>query len=100
MTCRLSICIATMNRAEELARMLESIERQATDAVEISIVDGASRDDTPRVVAALQERFPRVRYLRLEEKGGVDRDYDRSVAQATGEYCWLLSDDDILKPGA
>lgn len=97
---QLSICIATLNRAAELARMLDSIVSQATDAVEIAIVDGASRDATPQVVAEIQGRFPHVRYLRLPEKGGVDRDYDRSVELATGAYCWLLSDDDILKPGA
>lgn len=97
---RLSICIATLNRAPELACMLESIVSQATDDVEIVVVDGASRDATPQVVAEVQGRFPHVRYLRLAERGGVDRDYDRTVELASGAYCWLLSDDDVLKPGA
>jgi hypothetical protein len=31
---------------------------------------------------------------------GVDRDFDTAVQHATGEYCWLLCDDDMVKPGA
>jgi hypothetical protein len=41
-----------------------------------------------------------VRYTRLAQKGGVDQDYSRAVELAAGEYCWLFSDDDIIKPGA
>ena len=93
---RLSVCIATLNRAPLLERMLDSIVSQAGEEVEVVVVDGASTDDTPRVVADVQRRFPRLRCLRLAEKGGVDRDYDRTVELASGEYCWLLSDDDIL----
>jgi glycosyltransferase involved in cell wall biosynthesis len=100
MTPSLSLCIATLNRAPLLARMLDSIAVQAGEEVEIAVVDGASTDGTPQVVAEVQRRFPRLRYLRLAEKGGVDRDYDRAVELARGRYCWLLSDDDVLKPGA
>ncbi|HJW84350.1 MAG TPA: glycosyltransferase family 2 protein, partial [Anaerolineae bacterium] len=39
-------------------------------------------------------------YLRLDAKGGVDRDYCRAVELAQGEYRWLMTDDDLLKPGA
>src|SRR6185503_6310209 len=31
---------------------------------------------------------------------GVDQDFDKAVGYARGEYCWLLSDDDELAPGA
>ena len=31
---------------------------------------------------------------------GVDRDFATAVDLAIGEYCWLFSDDDLLKPGA
>lgn len=100
MSIRLSVCIATLNRASFIGATLESIIRQATDEVEIVVVDGASTDDTTEVVRQYQERFVRLRYWRLQTKGGVDRDYDRAVAMAQGEYCWLMTDDDLLKPGA
>ena len=79
---RLSICIATLNRGAFIGETLESIIRQATDEVEIVVVDGASTDNTEEVVRGFQQRWPRLNYLRLPEKGGVDRDYDRAVALA------------------
>ncbi len=97
---KLSICIATLNRAAFIGETLKSIIAQATDDVEIVVVDGASTDNTTAVVCSYQQKFPRLNYVRLEAKGGVDRDYDRSVQLAQGEYCWLMSDDDLLKPGA
>ena len=97
---KLSICIATLNRGAFIGQTLESIVSQVTDEVEIVIVDGASTDNTPEVVASFAARFPRLNYIRLPQKGGVDRDYDRTVVAAQGEYCWLMSDDDLLKPGA
>ena len=97
---KLSICIATLNRGAFIGTTLDSIIAQATDEVEVVIVDGASTDNTEEVVRGFQERFQRLNYVRLPAKGGVDRDYDRTVEHAQGEYCWLMSDDDILKPGA
>jgi len=100
MTPRLSICIATLNRARFLKETLDSILNQASDEVEVVIVDGASSDGTGEVVRGLQRRFPCIRYLRREKAMGVDRDFDAAVQHAGGEYCWLLCDDDLLKPEA
>jgi len=97
---RLSICIATFNRANFIGAMLDSIISQATEEVEIVIVDGASTDNTSQVVGGYCERFPRLRYLRQETNGGIDQDYSRTIELAQGEYCWFMSDDDILKAGA
>jgi glycosyltransferase involved in cell wall biosynthesis len=100
MTPRLSICIATLNRARFLKETLDSILGQASDEVEVVIVDGASSDGTESVVHGLQQRFPCIRYIRRENAMGVDRDFDAAVQHAGGDYCWLLCDDDLLKPGA
>jgi len=97
---RLSICIATLNRARFLKETLDSILAQASEEVEIVIVDGASSDGTEEVVHGMQRNFPCIRYVRREKAMGVDRDFDAAVEHARGEYCWLLCDDDILKPGA
>lgn len=96
----LSICIATYNRAKFIGSTIESIIPQLTDDVELLIVDGASSDDTDQIVSGYTLRDTRIRYVRLPEKGGVDQDYCKSVELARGEYCWLFTDDDLLKPGA
>lgn len=100
MTPRLSICIATRNRAAFLEPTLASITAGADDSVEVVILDGASTDDTAAVVQRAKERFSAVRYHRQEVNGGVDRDYATAVEMAAGDYCWLMSDDDFLKRGA
>jgi glycosyltransferase involved in cell wall biosynthesis len=96
----LSICIATRNRAEFLGETLDNILSQATAEVEVVVVDGASTDGTERLVRERQARSAQLRYLRLPVNGGFDQDYDRAVEFARGDYCWLMSDDDLLKPGA
>lgn len=96
----LSICIATYNRANFISKTLESIIPQLSDDVELLVVDGASTDDTEIILNAYAIKEPRLRYVRLEKKGGVDQDYCKTVEMARGEYCWLFTDDDLLKPGA
>lgn len=96
----LSICIATYNRVEFIGETLDSIIPQLTDEVEIVVVDGASTDATRTVMERYAADCPRLRYVRLPEKGGVDQDFCKTVEYALGEYCWLFSDDDLFKPGA
>ncbi len=97
---RLSFCITTRNRVDFIGATLESLISQATEEVEVVVLDAASTDGTGDVVEKVARRFPRLRYLRQEENRGVDRDYDRTVELAKGEYCWMMSDDDVLTPGA
>jgi abequosyltransferase len=96
----LSICIATRNRGAFIGATLESIVCQATDEVEIVVLDGASTDNTGEVVGFYRGQFPRLRYFRQETNMGIDRDFANAVDLAHGEYCWLFCDDDLIKPGA
>lgn len=97
---RLSVCIATFFRAAYIGATLENILAQCPPDVEVLVVDGASPDDTCAVVRRVQERHPRLMYYREDTNSGVDHDFDKAVGYARGAYCWLLSDDDLLVPGA
>jgi glycosyltransferase involved in cell wall biosynthesis len=97
---RLSVCIATYNRAGFIGQTLESIAPQLTDEMELVVVDGASTDGTAEVMAEFLVRHPRTVYRREICNSGVDRDFDKAVEYASGDYCWLMSDDDILVPDA
>lgn len=97
---RLSICIPTYNFGRFIGDALDSILKQATDEVEIVVLDGGSTDNTPEVVGGFQARFPRLRYYRCDKRGGIDRDMAHSVELANGDYCWLFSSDDVMREGA
>lgn len=97
---KLSVCIATYKRARYIGETLQSILMQLPSGVEIVVVDGASPDDTATVMARVLSEHSAVRYFREAINSGVDGDYDKAVSYAEGEYCWLMTDDDLLKPGA
>ena len=96
---KLSIPVPVYNFAEFLPETLQSIvSQEGAEQVEIIVVDGASTDNTPQVMAEFCAKYPNVRYHRLPEKGGIDRDMAKSVEVSSGEYCWLFSGDDIMSP--
>ncbi len=96
----LSICMATYNRAAYIAETLEVILAQMTPGMELVVVDGASSDDTALVVGRYAAQHPNLRYYRESTNSGIDRDFDKAVSYARGGHCWLMSDDDLLAPGA
>jgi abequosyltransferase len=103
---KISICIPTLNRGAFIGATLESIISQATESIEIVIVDGGSTDNTESVVADYQKIYPAIHYFKSEDvknhpsNEGFDRDCNYAVELASGEYCWLFTDDDLLKPDA
>lgn len=97
---KLSICIATRNRGAYIGETLQSIAHQSSDHVEVVILDGASSDNTEDVVLSFKSSIQNLHYHKQNANGGVDRDYDAAIALANGDYCWLMSDDDLLKPCA
>ncbi|WP_124950150.1 glycosyltransferase family 2 protein [Sulfuriferula thiophila] len=97
---KLSICIATYNRGRFIGETLDSILGQMEPGVELVVVDGASPDSTPEVMVQYMARYPEIRYYREQENSGIDRDYDKAVGYARGEYCWLMTDDDLMHSGA
>jgi abequosyltransferase len=96
----ISFCIPTRNRANFLLKTLTNLAAQADPDCEYVIVDGASQDTTAEVVEQFARGGHRIVYFRRDESIGVDRDVLKAVELASGTYCWLMSDDDQLEPGA
>lgn len=98
---KLSICIPIYNFGAFIAETLDSILSQPVDqTIEIVILDGASTDDTESIALSYAERDRRVVYRRMPVKGGIDFDMAESIRTARGEYCWLFSGDDVMRPGS
>lgn len=92
-----TIYIVTHNRSKLLVRAVESAMNQTYQNVEVIVVDDASSDDTPSVVASMQERYP-IKYFRNETGRGAC--YSRNVAlhAAQGELITGMDDDDYFSP--
>ncbi len=97
---RLSVCIPTYNFGAFIGQTLDSITANLRSGTEICILDGGSTDDTASVVGSWQVRFPQISYHRQAARGGIDRDIAAAVRMSRGEYCWLFSADDIMRPRA
>jgi GT2 family glycosyltransferase len=97
---RISVIIATKDRASYLARACASLEEQVgAPSFELIVVDNGSSDDTKAVVErqAARETYP-VQYV-FEPQANRGKARNRGVAIATG-YLVLFVDDDVqLPPG-
>jgi len=97
---RISIVIATKDRASYLAHALASLEEQiGAPSFEVVVVDNGSTDGTPQVAEAqgARGRYP-VRYV-YESEPNRGKARNRGIAVAQG-YLVLFIDDDVqLPPG-
>ncbi|EJU11041.1 glycosyl transferase family protein [Sphingomonas sp. LH128] len=95
----LSICIPTYNRSACLAELLDSILAENSADVEVVVGDDASPDDTEAVAATYADRLARFTYFRHPVNVGVDGNIAAVAARATGDYVWLMGDDDRIERG-
>lgn len=96
----LSICIPTLNRSALLEVILENLTREASaylDKIEIVVADNASIDETADVVR--RSGLPII-HGRQESTVGFARNVLFATAGlASGEFVWVIGDDDLVLPG-
>ncbi|MBO9200156.1 MULTISPECIES: glycosyltransferase family 2 protein [Niastella] len=94
---KISICIPQYNRIAFLLKNLDMISRQTYKDIEIVVSDDCSIDDTEEKITSLQKhyRYPLV-YHRHKKNMGYDRNLRSSLELASGEYCFVLGNDDSL----
>lgn len=95
---RLSVVVATRNRATLVGRAVRSVLAQTMDDLEIVVVDDASEDATAEAIVDAAAGDPRVRYERLDVRSGPAGSRNRGLACATGEYVAFCDDDDEWLP--
>jgi GT2 family glycosyltransferase len=85
---KISICILTFNRCEQLKISLTSLCKLDI-TIEILVIDNCSSDNTQKMVQTL---FPRVKYIQLRENiGTYARNY--AIISALGDIIIMLDDD-------
>jgi glycosyltransferase involved in cell wall biosynthesis len=95
----LSVCIPTYNRAYLLESALYGLAPQVKflqGIVELVVSDNCSTDRTEQVIERAREWGP-IRYYRNERNVGAKGNIDLCVDRATGEFVWVLGDDDLVR---
>jgi O-antigen biosynthesis protein len=80
-----------------VAETLDSVLGQTHPRVETIVVDDASTDGSPGVLARYADR---VRVVRMAANGGAARARNRGAALAGGEFLMFLDSDDLLSADA
>jgi glycosyltransferase involved in cell wall biosynthesis len=104
MVTRLSIAVPTYNRAEKLNKQLQCLLSQIRslenpDFVELIVLDNCSTDSTQDTVLDLKHQNP-LKYTKHHKNLGLVGNYLEALKASTGEYIWVVGDDDPLAKDA
>jgi len=93
----LSTVLLSWNRADLLARTIESYLSTVSVPYELILVDNGSTDDAPRVIAAYEGR-PNHHALLLAENRGGDA-INAGIDRCRGRYVHVSENDMLYRPG-
>jgi len=91
---KVSVIIATYNRADYVRQAVDSVLAQSLRDFELIVVDDGSTDGTAAVLA---EYGARIRVIATPNRGAA-RARNAGLAAATGEYVAFLDSDDLSDP--
>ncbi|MEN2992948.1 MAG: glycosyltransferase family 2 protein [Bacteroidia bacterium] len=92
---KLSIITVTYQAEAVLPLTLRSVASQTWRDWEHILVDGASTDNTPRLIQAYAEQVPNVRWISEPDKGIYDA-MNKGLDMAQGEFVVFLNAGDIF----
>jgi GT2 family glycosyltransferase len=91
-----SVLLAVHNDARFLGAAVDSVFHQTRRDLELIVVDDASTDETPAVLAGVTDR--RLVVLRNQERLGLAASLNRGLGRADGKFVARLDADDIALP--
>ncbi|WP_047960054.1 glycosyltransferase family 2 protein [Desulfovibrio sp. TomC] len=91
-----TVIIPTHDRAALLMRAVTSALGQTHGSLEVLVVDDGSTDETPALLAAVDD--PRLTVIRRQTPGGVSAARNVAIAAARGDFIALLDSDDEWLP--
>ena len=97
---RVYVIVPCYNYGDLLEACVASVLSQQEVDARVLIMDDASTDSTPEVGRRLAAQDPRVEYRRHDVNRGHIATYNEALDDVTGDYCMILSADDLLTPGS
>ena len=94
---RVTVAMATFNRAELVAQAISSILAQSFADFELLVVDDGSTDCTAEVLSGFKDK--RLSVVRHDSNQGIPATRNHALALARGAYLAYLDSDDWALPG-
>jgi glycosyltransferase involved in cell wall biosynthesis len=95
---RVSVAIATYNRADMLRQAIEAAFAQTRPPDEVVVADDASTDHTWAMLEEFARSEPRLRVFRRERNSGGAENWSFAISKTEGDYVAWCSDDDRFTP--
>jgi glycosyltransferase involved in cell wall biosynthesis len=92
----ISAILPNYNHARYLPEAVWGLARQVPAPLEIIVIDDASTDDSPVVLAALAAEIPNLRVLREDVNRGTISALNRGLAEAQCPYVYFGAADDVV----
>jgi GT2 family glycosyltransferase len=94
-----SVAIITFNSARYIRRCLESVLTQDCAPLDVVVIDNASTDATPSILAEFEPLFgDRLRVLRNDLNSGFACAQNQAIAATKGAWVLTLNPDVLLEP--
>lgn len=95
---KLSICIPTYNRPNQLPNCLHSIylaKKKTNLDFEVCVSDNGSNYDIKKIVDAYKQKL-NIRLHIQEKNQGYQPNLQKAISISKGEFVWAIGDDDLL----
>ena len=93
-----SVVMAAFNSEHYIAAAIQSVLCQSYQQWELLVVDDASSDRTPDIVAECARKDARIRLLRQKQNAGPAYTRNVAIKEAGGRFIAFLDSDDIWLP--
>ena len=94
-----NVIVCTFNHQFFVRETLDSVLAQTYPHLELIVTDDGSTDATPAILQDYAQQYPdKVRVLLSERNTGIPANFNRGLAQRTGELLVCMDGDDLMLP--
>lgn len=97
---KVSIVLASYNRADLVAKAINSCLNQTYQNIELIIIDDCSTDNSVEVIKAFCQQDDRIKFIQNNVNQGLQKNLNVAFAAASGDYLTWTSDDNLFDQNA
>ena len=93
----ISVIISIYNVEKYINQCVESVLAQSYMPKEILLVNDGSKDSSLQICEEYQKKYPRIIKTISKQNGGLSSARNTGINNSSGEYCYFLDGDDLIK---